>query len=55
MGLIQGLRDKCPCPVCLVAQEKQSDLTVHYQLQHIDNAKSIVNDNTLSSLQKMIY
>ena len=42
MALTRGVKGLFPCPVCLVPQSEQSDLTKSYKLRTAEESKSIV-------------
>jgi hypothetical protein len=44
MALIRGARGLCPCPICLVPLDRQSDLSANYPLRTANSTMAIVHD-----------
>jgi hypothetical protein len=44
MALIRGLRGNFPCPICLVPQDMQHDLTLTYDLRTAKDTQRILKD-----------
>jgi hypothetical protein len=43
MALIRGTKGFCPCPICLVPADKQSDLSESYPLRTAEDTMAIVD------------
>jgi|ERR1700722_687542 len=42
MALIRGSKGFCPCPICFVEMDKQSDLSEDWPLRTAENTKTII-------------
>ena len=54
MSLIRGLNGSCPCPVCLVPQNQQSNLGIEplYPLRTINDGASILANQEMTIGEK---
>ena len=48
MALIRGINGACPCPVCLVPANMQSQLKIEYQQRKAADAYNIVWNDLLN-------
>jgi hypothetical protein len=44
MSLIRGLKGLCPCPKCLIPQDKLSDFTEKYDLRTQESTQNIFQE-----------
>lgn len=44
MSLIRGFGGKCPCPICLVPDDKLSNLSLDYEHRTTEKMQSILDD-----------
>ena len=52
MALIRGMNGACPCPVCLVPANMQSQLNIEHQRRKAADAYDIVWNNLLNRGEK---
>ena len=52
MALIQGVKGKFPCPVCLVPTDHQSNLSEDYPLRTAYNTQKIFEEVNRTPLQR---
>ena len=51
MALIRGLRGLCPCPICLVPNDKQADIVTLYPLRTSKDTLRIIKEADELQLQ----
>jgi hypothetical protein len=42
MALIRGSGGLCPCPICLIPKDKQSDLSISYTLRTAKDTQNVL-------------
>ena len=55
MALIRGIKGACPCPVCLVPANMQSQLKIEYRRRKAADAYNIVWNDSLNQGEKDKY